>query len=435
MDTLSYLEKLKLNIEKALKSEDFNIEAFNKRYTTANDKTTVLWTLQDLVKKGECIDKAFEIAKIYSEDKDPTAEQDNLNKKMESGEDINNIYTVRGTVPWLLQNIIATLKTEYYPDILTMTKLLAEDPVYYVRAQATVSLSMFAANIRAVASEKYPDFNFTPEDRDRTLKIAFNMLRDNKDLPTVLLHVAYVFDRLRFIDKSQAEEVLSTFFYNREGKLNPEYLTTQVAPLALFFAEYRKKSDDNFDNVGFQEFFKKLIVDASEQSEELKSTIIWTVWKQIQMESANYDSLKKYIPLFFEGKFYTNIISQIEFLVEEVLKINVAEGVDIFEKGLAYTLRGLTEKRQENMQLWLTNIQESVEEIAKLSPQSLPGIFATLEKIIIQKGIIADIVSVFSSYRYIPEGFSDKKQIEDIAKKTYASIQSLGTYPNLPPTL
>ncbi len=52
--------------------------------------------------------------------------------RIEEGEDPRLIYTVRGTVPWLLQTLIATLKTEYYPHILDIVEKLAIDPAPHV---------------------------------------------------------------------------------------------------------------------------------------------------------------------------------------------------------------------------------------------------------------------------------------------------------------
>ncbi|HEX9058662.1 MAG TPA: hypothetical protein VF941_00620 [Clostridia bacterium] len=109
---MSYRDKLKDIVLEQIKRIDLTKPDWSKEILEWRDqstKTDIIWFLKELVEKGEYIRESLEIADLYSKDENPTPEYDNLNEKVLKGEETNIIYTVRGTVPWLLQIIIATL--------------------------------------------------------------------------------------------------------------------------------------------------------------------------------------------------------------------------------------------------------------------------------------------------------------------------------------
>jgi hypothetical protein len=392
---MSYRDKLKDIILEQIKRIDFSKPDWNKEILEWRDqstKTDIIWFLKEFVEKGEYIREALEIADLYSKDENPTPEYDNLNEKVLRGEETNIIYTVRGTVPWLLQMIIATLKTEYYPRILDITERLANDKVFYVRQQAMVALSMFAANVRAKKNKDGTYFNFRDEDRARVYDLSFKILRENRDLPRVLESISNVFDKLRFINEEQAKEMLTILCYDSKGNIHPEYLTSHVVPLALFFAEFRKKFDTNFNDEWFKLFLEQYIKDSKDP--HLKSTLIWHTWRIIEDDLSDYNRVKRYIPLFFNNFADHEPVGQFEFLINAVLKASPSEGVQLYEKFLTelnYKLPFI-----KDFKFYFTHTEEIFGQIKKIDTSKLKSILSLLKQLRLQGCYIGDENIIFA---------------------------------------
>ncbi len=391
---MSYKDKLKDIVLDQIKRIDLAKSDWSKEILEWKDqstKTDIIWFLKELVEKGEYIREALEIADLYSRDENPTPEYDNLNEKVKNGEETRIIYTVRGTVPWLLQMIIVTLKTEYYPRILDIVERLANDEVYYVRQQAMVALSMFAANVRAKQNKDGTAFDFRDEDRAKVYELAFRVLRENRDMPRVLESLASVFDKLRFIDEAQAKEMLTIFCYDSKGSIHPEYLTSHVVPLALFFAEFRKKFDTNFDDEWFKLFLEKYIRDSKDP--HLKSTLIWHTWRIIEDDPSDYNRVKRYIPLFFDNFANDEPVGQFEFLINAVLRASFLEGIQLYEKFLSelnHKLPFINDQR-----FYFTHTEEIIRQINNIEPSRLSKIFGMLRQLKMQGCYIGDEKVIF----------------------------------------
>jgi hypothetical protein len=399
-------------------------------------KFDIIWILADLVQEGQFVEKALRVAELYARDPDPVPGFDNLNEKIEKGEDINNIYTIRGSVPWLLQKIVATFKTEYYQRVLSVLEELASDESLYVRQQVPAALSGLTINMYAKQNKDGTPFGFTDADKSRAVALAWKMLRDNTKYPRVLESVVGVFDKPRItLTEAQAQELLSTIFYDASGVLRPDYLTEHATPYALFFAEYRPKFDAAFHGEWFRDFLKKLIKDSSSdvpQAPRLKTTLIWITWKQLEENGENYELFKKYIPLFFEGKFQYEPVGQFEFLVEAVLRIAPGDGVQFTRQMLEYLEGGMSHLEKER-RVWLNGIQEIVEKIAEVAPDSLIDILTHVEKITYLGAYVGDWPRIFASYKLAPE--DRRKELEAPAAAIYERIKRGYPNSNLPPNL
>lgn len=386
------------------------------RFFTNTDASTkysiIIWYLKELVEKKEkgFLKEIFAIAKIYATDSDPSPEDDNINKKIGEGQEIPNIYTVRGTVCWLLSSIAATFKTEYYTDIISILEKLAFDPVYYVRIQATVPLSFFAANIRARRHKDETPFEFKDEDRQRVIDLSFRMLKEHRDMPRVLEGVVRVFEALRGLPEMQARQVIKTLFYNSKGELQPEYLTRQGVPLLIFFAEYRKNLlDDNFNGTWFQEFAYKLLKLPEDKAPYLRSTFIWHTWKELESNSKNYQELKKYIPLFMHEEFELQPLHQYDFLILQVLKASPEDGVELFQ-GLLNYIERWAYKYDISQHAWMLSAGNMVEAVAPVAPDKLIGFLTQITRIVSGGVWVGDIERMFKSYLLI----GDEKQREQL---------------------
>lgn len=403
---IDYENSVKEKVLEELKKANLDVPNWHKEILT-HDPNIIVWYLKELVDKQEgYTSEILKLAKIYSEYDDPTPETDNLNEKIIKGEEVRNIYTVRGMTCWLLSSIAATFKTEYYPEIISIIEKLALDPVYYIRLQATYPISFFTKNIRAKQHPNGDTFDFKDEHRQKIIDLSFKMLRVNRDIPRVLEGVINIFDGLRFIDNDQAKELIEHLFYNSKGKLQPEYLTQHSIPLLLFFAEYRSENkldlNDNFNGEWFQNLSKELLKLSVEKAPYLRSTFVWHTWKEIQADSKSYAKLKQYIPYFLHDEFEDQALDQYDFLIKEVMKISPSDGIDLFTKELIY-INKWASKYKISDHAWLLFAHEIVAEVAKNSPDDLIKILSLITDIVRQNVYIGYLPEIYSSYKLVPD--------------------------------
>lgn len=379
-------------------------------------RTDVIWVLTDFVRDGKYIDESMILAERFIDDSDPTVE-DEVNQKLIKGEEVHYIVTTRGSLTWLVGAIIARLDTDYYTRAINLVERLATDPVYYVRAQATFPLAGLMQNIRAYQNKDGSKFNFTESDRERVMKLAFQMISDNKGCPRVMEYLVNVFDKARFLSEEKAMVVIKGLLYDNENKIYPDYVTTNMAPLLMYYAEFAKDQNLKFKNEQFQALLKDVIIKASAR---LKSTIIWHTWKTIDDSKDTYARFKPYISLFFEGDFQQEILSQSEFLIEKILQISPQDAVKLFITEINYIKRGLL-ILPPNHQIWFHNAEELVEKVAELEPERLPDILWTLKEVSRRTGWIGDIQRIFSSFKKASPALQQK--LAEEIKPLYEELQ------------
>jgi hypothetical protein len=251
------------------------------------------------------------------------------------------------------------------------------------------------------------------------------MLEQHRDLPRVLQSVVHIFDSLRSINQTQAQQVIEYFFYDSEEKLQPDYLIHEVIPLLIFFAEFKIISDNRFDSVWFQEFAFKVLTLSEKKAPRLRSTFIWHTWKEIQSDPSTYPKFKKYIQFFLTDDYELEdeSLGQYEFLVKEVLSVSPDDGVELFKKILSYVLRFAPEYDIQQ-HAWLLTTHEIVDEIAKSSPKDLVVVLTLITEIVSRNIRIGYLDKIFQSYLLTPEKEereqmrTEIQKLYDIAKKS-----------------
>lgn len=346
-------------------------------------KVDIIWAAAELAKERK-VHEAMKIARFYQLDKDPLP-GDKYDAEIRAGEDARIITSVRGTLPWLLQHIAASLETAYYSELLDILEGRADDTPeqkklrlatgenLYVRQQASIALEIFAANLRATKNADETPFDFGEENRKRTEVLIFRMLHENRDYPRVLEYLSSVFNRMRLIKEEQAQTVLQGFFYNSKNELNPHYLTERVAPLAIYFAEFRELGNDSFNSYWFKSFLKKIIREADSS---LRSTITWHIWKTLKEDIKLYDKLRDYIPLLFEGegKEQHTFLGQLDFLIATIIDDYPLDAAELFEKATERFKDALASGALDRFSHSFYFEKSVIEKLQKISPEKLIGI-------------------------------------------------------------
>ena len=277
---------------------------------------------------------------------------------MRVGKEVNNIATVRGVLCWLLQAVVVKLEVAYYSDVINLLEgkdtdtpdqkklRLATGDNLYVKEQATIPLEILIANSRAKRNADGSPFDFGEENRIRVEILAFRMLKENKDYKRVLEKLAGIFSRMRYLDEKQSYYVLETFFYDKSNpekkQLNPPYITQNITALAVHLAEFRSDYDPSFNNASFVSLLKRVI---EEGTPEFKRGTIWLLWKTCEEKPEYFKKIEKYIPLILKPPFSPQIISQLDFLLESIIKVYPNESISLFESILTYMEEGFGDQR------------------------------------------------------------------------------------------
>jgi hypothetical protein len=389
-------------------------------------KIDILWITSDFVKEGKYLPEAMWIAEYLVNDPDPNIE-DRSNQEILKGEESLGIVTVRGSLAWLINNILARLDTTYYPRCINLLEKLATDKVVYVRLQATYPLAGLAQNIRAEKDREGKEWGFTKEDKERTMKLIFSMLEANRQYPRVMEGLTNVFEKLRFISEEQAMYVLRSFLYEKGETFYPDYVTHNIAPVLIFFAEFRNVHTPEFKNAAFQELLRKVIVSAPSR---LKTTLVWHFWKTIENDPKTYPCLKSYIPLFFQGDFQEEPLGQYEFLIEKILPQSPADAVEFFKLEIEYLKRALARQlERDDWTIWFHHPEDIIDAVAQEDPNSLPEILTVLRNISLKRGYVGDLSKIFSSYKKASPELQDQLSQEIVPM--YESLRFHN--PNLPP--
>ena len=359
-------------------------------------KRNLLSAAGEVVKKEGYLAEAVKIARHYQFDPDP-ASQDKFHEAILKGdEDVRYIVTVRGMLSWLLLDIVNKLEPEYFNDVLDILEgeridtpdqkklRLATGENLYIRQQATFPLELLATNIYA---KQFPDGKPFEFDRERVKRIAFRMLDENKNVPRILEALAKVFNRFRRMNRDEAYGVLKTFLFkhdSQEKELNPDYVIHDIIPLLLFFAEFKKEHEPDFDTTLFQELLMRVI---RESSPSIKGTLTWFLWKAVEEKESYYDQIKKYIPILLEPPFCGPVVNQFDFLIEKMTVSRPEEAIRLFDLLIAY-MKSATAKEiyTDGWGAFLAYFENLLRFALRVAPQRFPGYLSEVSGLF-QRGI------------------------------------------------
>lgn len=350
-------------------------------------KYEILWGAFGLSKDHPYL--ALKIADYYKDDPDPLKGGE-IDLLVENEDETRVVTSVRGTLPYLLQGVLQSSDVELYPKVLDILDKLVTDDILYVRQQSCVTLDILAANRYATKKNDETPFNLSQQTRERIEEMVFSMLRDsrNKDNNRVIQYLIMPLNRLRRVSTEKAKEILEICFF-KNNEFRPHYVTNGLVPLAMFFADFCSEKD--FDNSYFQEYLKRII---KESPDDLRSTIIWHVWKNIEEFPETLVKFSKYFDLFFEKKGGGDeMIGQMDFLIRTVLEVDLDLGISLFERTLDYI-------HPENMEIkhgrpiYFHAAHENLDKISNQRPDKVHNIVHRLMAINNKGGYVGDIGNI-----------------------------------------
>jgi hypothetical protein len=357
---------------------------------------------ENQLKNGKGVEDALWLLGMLGGDPDPDpsgerepnrGEEFNYHKRLQEGDDVRYITTVRGHLCWLMSHLVVQNKPELYAEIVEILKRYAAEANLYIRTQLTFPLTELVVRRHAVKNRDGSPFDWAAEQRLDVRDLAFRMLRDNAKFPRVLEALLQVFGHLRDVNETEAEEVLGTFL--AAGK---DYVLHDLAALVVYFALFRRndwKDEPAFDPTRFVAILKEQIVRGDVS---IRASIAWHLWKVLQAAQLPYGELREYFLLFWEGPYEGGVVSMLALAVEEIVKASPEDAVQIFKR--------MVQKAKEHMERfpaehrWL-NATEKIIPFMAARPDELVAVVSDLKDLWMKGAYIGDPAVIFGSFRHV----------------------------------
>jgi len=321
-----------------LKSFDNNINKIEAKISRSQSREAII-EFADSLAKHKKIPETIRIVKVFINDSDPCtpakvdpadpeAKYDE-HKKIERGEDIRAITTVRGWCAWALVNCTILEGRDYIEEIINLTEKLTKDKNYYIQLMSCYSLYQLTRNRLAVMPDNKEELFFN-KDKEKALKmakkiekIAFELLDrflnlDAKPRDVLMKGLLKVLDRIRGLNQNDAMLLLKKISQCGEKVIG------EAAPLFIYFTEFRQKDfkdwkwklpglyDDleGFDNKKFQDLLKSIL---NRRNPEINSQFAWHFWqltKEAMPDRVDIKNMVKYSSAFKISSKYLNILAE-----------------------------------------------------------------------------------------------------------------------------
>jgi hypothetical protein len=274
-------------------------------------RQNVAW-LAEALAMNKHFAEAKHIIELCIDDPDPETnnrhEDFNYHLKIKQGEDERLISTVRGVVPWALQQLVESNDPKLLKYALEKTEILLDldgflakelnypEPDYYVRLQAFVPLIPLAHP----ANRKLLN-NFENGLGDRVKTLSFKILdviekdstKPNVRPRAILKRLADLFYCIRDLTTAQAKRILDLFERQEED---------EAYCLFLYFAVFR---EEHYEDIPFDPaYFKKKLKELCQSRNVFRHNIAWKFWRFADEEGLdnkkNFEKIEQYWMLLFD---------------------------------------------------------------------------------------------------------------------------------------
>lgn len=362
---------------------------------------------EDLVSRDMLEDAMWIVRQLHNDQNpDPQGDNDsddpegkhNYHRSILRGEEVHAITTVRGHLCWLMMKIVAKNKPEYYPEIIEIMSRYFKEDNLYIRTQASYVLTEFWRRRRARKNEDGTVFAWSDEQRASIRELALNAVRANSKYPRVMQTLLHIFNDLRDLSETEAEEMLRLFLGT-----NQKDVLHDLAAFVVYFALLRegdsKYYGGTFNPQQFVNLLKEQIVNGHPA---IRGSIAWHLWKILTDKVVTYEVVKEYLPLFLEGEYATEGLTQLGLILEELSVIAPDDAATIYERAVKSLETYLNTKPKDGYQHWINGTEQIIPILAK-EPTRLLGVVESLKNIALAERqiYIGDAPVIFGSYRLV----------------------------------
>lgn len=395
-------------------------------------KENLITCAEDLLAKG-AVEDAMWVVRQLENDKDPKPDgtngdddpkgEDNYHAQVLSGKEVQYIATVRGRLCWLMMKIAGSGKTQYFTEIIKiMSRYLSEENLY-IRAQAAFILGVFWSIRRATKNADGSVFDWKDEERKYIRELALETVRANSAYPRVMQALLNVFEKMRDLSETEAEEMLSLFLKTEHRDVHHN-----LAAYMVYFAFFREKDAQYYGDTFNSEKFRALLKEQIKKgSDSMRSSLAWHLWKLLMDKTLPYEVLAEYFPLFLEGEYDRWTMSRLALIFEQLATVAPNDAINLYEKALQMFENYLKAHPEEMQQHMIDGTEEMMPILAK-DPARLLSVVGRLKDISLM-GVpyVGNILAIFGSHQHVPP--QKKESVKAVLRSMYDEMKA--SWPHL----
>ncbi|WP_347252547.1 hypothetical protein, partial [Legionella sp.] len=333
-------------------------------------------------------EEALSIVDKFINDPDPSKndkDEFNYHKRIEKGEEIILISSVRGRIPWVLQKL--ALNKKFIANSFDKLKeLLDKEDNLYVIQQCIIALTEILIRKNWLQ----------PRNKQNELHdLIFSILRNYSKYHSIQQRLVYLFVRYYDLNEDDVEEVIQ--------KLDD---TSKIAHFIIYNALDRSQIGNGQKKFN-PEKFKVILKDRIKNgNDDLRREVAWNLERRLEGNKKEFDKLIEYIDVFVSSRYSQNVFISILKIIEDNLKdhYNSCKGWlnSILFKVLEFLKSPYRPKELTYGVPFEIGLPRILEEIAKTSADDYLEVVENLcELAKLDNVAIYDIKSVFEIYKVI----------------------------------
>lgn len=329
----------------------------------------------------------------------------NYHERIIKGEDPGFITTVLGHLAFAVQKL--TFRKNYITKALNYTRKLLFRKNLYVKLQAIIPLNEIAARRQWLDGYGKRPYQGTYKEFHKSVFSLVKLVGENPSYEVIAKWLCYVFVYYEDLSTEEAERVLDAL-----------KITDKSGALFVYFGIFRQRQykDQNikFDGQRLGEKLKKMIKNSSEKYTGLRSDITWHLWKVLDENRDEFDTLKPFIDLILKQPYQKDIYDDVERIISDWIKSRPDICVLWYKLMLSQISKSLSRRKPlPGDGLWLMYTEEIVEAIASFSPCDLKEIMGRLVNLWKNGAFIGSPKKLFETFKLVV----NKKQRQKIKKK------------------
>ncbi len=364
------------------------LEAYIKDDYTRQELISVA---EELV-KADMGEEALWIIDRFSSDVDPRNEEIgdfNYHNQIKGGKEVINISTVRGKIPWVLQEL-ANDQRYYLDTFLRLKNIIENENNLYVIQQSIVPLIVIV-NMRVW---------FKDESRLLELhQLIFDLLRNFYSYPSIAKMLLRLLNRYRDINDKEAREVIDRLIYIPE-----------VAPLLIYYAIFRKhmyQEKEKFDPTKIQIILKSQI---EKGEDEMRRQIAANFVNILEGDHAKLDSISEYLDIFYVSFNSNHTLSYLFKIINLCIDNHYLKAIEWLEKLFVNIIENCkADTTTLNVGISM-RLYEIIEKIAIVSTRDYLKIIELITQLSLLNEVVTyDLKRIFQSHNLL--NIKDKKKV------------------------
>jgi hypothetical protein len=392
-----YKEKLFIALKEFLKDKK-PYEVFDNKSAREEMVRLGIW----LVEKERFNDVIWIIDK-FIDDPDPEEPEKysgdpkfNYHQQIINGEDPHIITTVLGHLAWVVQKL--AVRREYISKALDYTKKLLSHKNLYVKLQAVIPLIEISVRRQWLVGWGKRPREGQYKEFDKTVFDLVNLVKENPNCKAIAKWLCNVFAYYKDLSTKEAEKVLEAL-----------KITDEAAGLFIYFGIFRQRHYKDqpleYDGRKLEEKLKEIIKSDKEDCRRLRASIAWHLWKVLDGNRSEFETIKPYIDLILEQPYQKDIYDDIERIISDWIKIKPDVCLQWYKQMLSKISEFINETKRIPCQggIWLMYTEEIIESLARYNSDELLEVMEKLIYLWKKGAFIGNLKRLFESFRLVPK--------------------------------